>query len=374
MFKSLLIAALLASGVNQRVSGGPSGGAAGPSVPSSNTDIIVNGIVIGRGGGQDPQTVVISTAGMSNNTTGIRNVAIGDLALASNTTGNDNFALGYSALKANTTGGNNVAIGKEALTNNTTADDSVAIGLFALYNMVSGGHSVAIGDDALLENVSGGSNVAIGEAALRDNLQSESVGIGRYANLVNVNGNQNVWMGAYVAEFAQHSSRTVGLGYQANYCYAEDGGDVNCLNTDDNVMAGWESARWNRTGKRNVLMGSEAGVGANTDYAIVDDNDGVLLGYRATKSVIQATALNHFSCLGSECQVGTSGTLVLGRPDGGDAVVIGGTSKSGTDILQVTGTIRATNLSGVNTGDNEPIDCTGIHALQYTHDGGWTCL
>src|SRR6187401_2235383 len=52
------------------------------------------------------------TAGV--NTTGQKNVAIGDSSLYTNTTGNNNIAVGSNALRTNSSGSDNVAVGLEA--------------------------------------------------------------------------------------------------------------------------------------------------------------------------------------------------------------------------------------------------------------------
>jgi len=62
------------------------------------------------------------------NTTGIKNVAVGNVSLTTNTTGNHNAANGYEALKVNTTGSQNVACGYLALQNNTTGSGNIGIG------------------------------------------------------------------------------------------------------------------------------------------------------------------------------------------------------------------------------------------------------
>jgi hypothetical protein len=99
------------------------------------SDLYVNGVIVGRGGG-DPYS---------------DNTAIGLNALLNNTTGAGNTANGKNALVNNTTGGANTAIGKDALLNNTTGNANTALGQAA---DVLGGNLInatAIGAQALVD-------------------------------------------------------------------------------------------------------------------------------------------------------------------------------------------------------------------------------
>jgi hypothetical protein len=75
---------------------------------------VINGVSVGRGGGN------IST-----------NTANGFMALFSNTTGMNNTANGLQTLRFNTTGNSNTANGVEALVFNTTGSANIANGVDA---------------------------------------------------------------------------------------------------------------------------------------------------------------------------------------------------------------------------------------------------
>ena len=97
----------------------------------TTADTNINGITVGKGGGNKSE-----------------NTAIGYSALFSNTTGNYNTAIGYSALFNNTTGQNNTAIGNSALFKNTSGNENIAIGNSALFNNTTGICNTAIGKNA----------------------------------------------------------------------------------------------------------------------------------------------------------------------------------------------------------------------------------
>jgi hypothetical protein len=105
-----------------------------------NSDLVVNGMTVGKGGGN-----------VSNNT------AVGFNALtanvASGTPGINNTALGYNSLSANTTGGNNVAIGNAAGSVNVGGSNNVFIGnnANAAAGLVNNANAIAIGSNAIVD-------------------------------------------------------------------------------------------------------------------------------------------------------------------------------------------------------------------------------
>jgi trimeric autotransporter adhesin len=125
----------------------------GTSTPAfqltSTQDIQVNGLQIGKGGGNQ-----------------LNNSRLGTEALANNTVGNYNSAFGDKALKGNLTGDYNTAIGQGALTDNTGGNDNTAIGYVALQKNQYGLKNTAIGAAALRSNIEGFGNVALGYGAM----------------------------------------------------------------------------------------------------------------------------------------------------------------------------------------------------------------
>jgi hypothetical protein len=109
---------------------------------------------------------------MPGNTTGQRNVGVGDMALFSNTSGTENTALGSGALFSNSSGQYNVAVGRNSMTTTN-----------ASYN-------TAVGFAALRQNSAGVNNTAIGYEALRGVLGSGNVGVGYQAGRLETGSNR----------------------------------------------------------------------------------------------------------------------------------------------------------------------------------------
>jgi hypothetical protein len=99
--------------------------------------------------------------GLSQNTTGRRNVAVGSQALTANTTGQNNTAIGTQSLMINTTTSYNTAIGYQTLTKNIGSGNT-AVGDQALYNNNLGSYNVAVGFSALAFITDASSNTGLG--------------------------------------------------------------------------------------------------------------------------------------------------------------------------------------------------------------------
>lgn len=162
---------------------------------ASSPALSVNGIQIGRGGGNCAFNLAIGGAALCSNTTGISNLAIGAAALCSNTTGTGNVAIGRCALTANQGGSSNIGIGDFALSKKTTGDSNIGIGRLTLCNLENGGGNVAMGLSSMCALCLGSCNVAIGPFALRSTCSAvNNVAIGFGAGQNN-NGNNNTFIG-----------------------------------------------------------------------------------------------------------------------------------------------------------------------------------
>ena len=127
-------------------------------------DIEVNGITVGKGGGDVAQNTAVGFRCLDNNTTGDYNTAFGMASLDNNKTGALNTAIGYGALQSNDYGIKNVAIGMSALNATQYKDNSTAVGYNALSQSLQSGN-VAVGSAALDEVILGSGNTAIGTGA-----------------------------------------------------------------------------------------------------------------------------------------------------------------------------------------------------------------
>jgi hypothetical protein len=93
-----------------------------------SSDLIVNGINIGRGGGNEESNTRVGKNALIANTTGIQNTASGHFSLSSNTTGNNNTAFGKSSGDNNTTGYNNIFVGMNSNGESATENNRTWIG------------------------------------------------------------------------------------------------------------------------------------------------------------------------------------------------------------------------------------------------------
>jgi hypothetical protein len=139
------------------------------SLVSTSTDMMVNGINFGRGGGNLSNNVALGVAVLGSNTTGVTNVGIGFAALAGNITGTANTAIGGSyAMVSNVSGSENIAIGSNTLQSTTAGSFNVAVGQFAgsffagLNALTSANSSVFIGNMAKANGNGQSNQIVIG--------------------------------------------------------------------------------------------------------------------------------------------------------------------------------------------------------------------
>ena len=183
-----------------------------------SSDIKVNGITVGIGGGADSTNIATGRRALSSNTTGIRNTANGFEALISNTTGNNNTANGYFALISNTTGSYNTAIGTAALYSNTVGTRNIATGYRALFANTTGFYNTANGSRALYSNTTGFDNTANGSRALYSNTTGyENTANGANALKRNITGEWNAANGIDALYYNTTGSGNTAMGPFALY-------------------------------------------------------------------------------------------------------------------------------------------------------------
>jgi hypothetical protein len=199
---------------------------------TANSDAVINGVKVGKGGGNIAQNTAIGTNALNSNATGNYNTAVGNNTLTLNTS-NSNTAVGYESLKVNTTGADNAALGIVALNSNTTGNYNTANGTGSLqynttgsYNTAVGLHSLrlnttasdntALGTQSLYSNTTGGSNVAVGENALYNNTTANNnTAVGITALSANTTGTTNTGLGASALSNNTTFNNVTGLGYDS---------------------------------------------------------------------------------------------------------------------------------------------------------------
>jgi uncharacterized protein (TIGR02145 family) len=180
----------------------PSGGVpytgATQAVDLGAYNLKVNGLNIGRGGGNVDGNTANGSMSLYSNSSGNSNTAYGYASLYSNTTGSNNIANGNQSLYFNTTGSNNTAIGNASLNSNTEGVDNTANGFGALYKN-TGSNNTASGSRSLYSNTTGGSNTALGY----------------FTGITNTTGTQNTLIGYSADVSSTNLSNATALGNQA---------------------------------------------------------------------------------------------------------------------------------------------------------------
>jgi len=165
-----LVSKVSGSGTTNKVSKFTSAGVIGDSnitdsgtLVSTNTDMSINSISIGRGGGNMTTNIVFGNSAGVSNTTGSSNIYIGSNAGAlanssENTvvgasagismTGSANTFIGQSAGKNSTTGLNNTFLGQASAEANTSGSENVILGRRAMLNGTTGSNNLISGVNA----------------------------------------------------------------------------------------------------------------------------------------------------------------------------------------------------------------------------------
>ena len=311
-------------------------------------DLKVNGLTIGRGGGNVDGNTANGSMSLYSNSSGNSNTAYGYASLYSNTTGSNNIANGNQSLYFNTTGSNNTAIGNASLNSNTTGSYNTAVGPSVLYSNTIGSNNTATGYIALYKNTTGTDNTASGMFALYANTTGAyNTATGYGALSANTEGVYNTATG-YVAL----ASNTTGLANQASGNYALTDNTTG----NSNTASGYSALRANTTGSSNTASGYNA-LDVNTT-----GTNNTAIGYYAN---VGSAALTNATAIGAGATVLASNTIQLGDANV-DKVITSGTLTAGAITYPKThgtsGQVLTTTGSGalswgnglptsVNTGD-----------------------
>ncbi len=337
-------------------------------------------------------------AGINDDGTDNKNVAVGDSSLNSNTTGWYNTATGYKSLYTNTRGVANMAGGYKSLLSNISGAWNTANGFKCLYFNTKGNKNTASGGFALYNNETGSNNTALGYFAGYNDTASGSVYIGNKAGYNNTTGNRlyiensDSDMPLIYGEFDNDLIRINGdldiTGSLMNFCindlsdgktaghsvFLGDGAGVNDDGTSNqNVAVGDSSLNSNTTGWNNTALGYAAGYNGT-------GNGSVYIGYEA----------GYNNTTGNRLYIENSDSdtpLIYGEFDNDILTVNGklGVGTSAPDVqLHVVGGSDASLagggylVAGAITGSNVVIDeneimarnNSAIAALHVQRDGG----
>jgi len=239
-------------------------------VTASGTSASVDGMTVGRGGGEVSTNTAVGASALNSTTSGGSNTAVGYQSLYSNQTGIENTAVGQGALYSNTAS-NNTAVGRLALNANTTGTGNSALGQTALYPNTTGSYNTAVGQSALFSNTTASDNTAVGYQALFSNTTGYAgVSIGRQAGYSTTTGVGNTYMG-YLAGYTNTTNgNNTYIGNQAGYSA------TGATNTYLGKGAGYSMT----SGSSNVILGGYSGnqnsidIRTASNNCIVSDGDG----------------------------------------------------------------------------------------------------
>ena len=196
---------------------------------SFGNDIVVNGLTVGRGTGDN-----------STNTT------FGFEALETNSSANGGFnvAIGRRALRTKGSGSFNTAVGAQSMSGSSVAGNrNIGLGYNSLTNLSSGSENIGIGYAAQGANLSGDKNIAIGSNSM-DQTQSNAVG--------------NVAVGYHSLYYLQDGEHNVAIGLSA-------GGVTGNYTANDCIFIGERASPGGIGYTNQIVIGTTAvGKGANT--------------------------------------------------------------------------------------------------------------
>lgn len=221
---------------------------------TSNTDVTINGVKFGAGGGNKNTNVAAGSGALSN---------------ANNAAPGYTVAIGYNALLAATSPDYALAIGARSMENTQTssANGSVAIGPLSLFQNLTGVWNTVIGYGSMTNNTSGSSNVSIGYLS-QDN---------------SATGNNNTSIGAMSLANVSTGSNNVAIGVGAGSSTASGGSN---FNSNECTYVGGSTRSFNPGGHTNEIVIGHSAVGAGSNTVTLG-NTGITNTY--LKGIVNST-------------------------------------------------------------------------------------
>ena len=136
-------------------------------VKTFGSNISANGVSLGRGAGNNDESVAIGQGAMgSSNVNGKRNTALGAFAMAryNGTAWDNNTSIGYNNLPSMTSGSGNTSVGAESMMSLVTGQENTSIGNQSLIG-VRGNSNVGVGKRSGQTITSGSQNTILGTDA-----------------------------------------------------------------------------------------------------------------------------------------------------------------------------------------------------------------
>ena len=271
---------------------------------SFNSDINVNGLIIGKGVGQN----------------------------------GENTAIGVNAL-GNGTGSRNIAVGLNAMTSysGTSFDNNSALGYANMVSLTNGQQNTSVGAEAMLSLSTGSYNTSLGAHSLISNTGNNNIGVGYNSGGSITNGSQNTFIGTEANASSPSLNNATAIGYGA---VVNADNTIQLGNTD--IVSIITSANINATsfikqgGTSSQFLKADGSVDVNT---YLTTNSGI-----SSVGVISNTSDANGASL-------TSGVLNLSPADAinGGVVTTGSQIFSGSKIFNDDLTIGTGPLSGTSS-------------------------
>ncbi len=185
-----------------------------------NSDLTVNGVIVGKGHNSVASNTVIGNGGAVSITTGSFTTAVGYQTIPNITTGANNTALGYNVLGNCVAGSNGVAIGYAAMQSYTSTatpftNDNTVLGYQAfagsgtIASNTGTGNTVA-GYQTLFNNSTGSNNTTLGYKTLQNNTTGAGNTVIGYNTAVGLTtGNYNTIIGASISGLSSSLSNNI---------------------------------------------------------------------------------------------------------------------------------------------------------------------
>jgi hypothetical protein len=237
-----------------------------------SSDITVNSITVGLGGGSISTNTAVGLNALGNNSTGTysigigpnalyNNVGIGNIAIGlfsqdvANSGSSHNYSIGYECLRNNTSGSSNIVFGYQNSIRNTTGSNNTAIGTSSFSYNTTGSYNTVLGSDALITNVGGTYNVGVGyksdvgSANLYNVVAIGASAVGYTSNTIQM-GNSNITqMNTYgTIGVGTYSSDSSALGITGSIYY----------NTSSSALKVYSGSAWSSIGSGTSLTGVTA--------------------------------------------------------------------------------------------------------------------
>ena len=314
-------------------------------VLSTESDIVVNGVTVGRGTNGVESNTAVGRNAMIARQSGTLNTAVGDSALARDTIGIYNTMIGAMAGRSLMNGGSNTAVGAEAMmqAGASLVSSNTAIGVSALRNAGTTGSTndnVAIGWTA-------GSSLAVG---------LNNVLLGRGAGNSPAAMDQTILIGANTQPGATSQTNQIVIGHGATGL-----GSNTVLLGNNSITA--------------TRLQGRVGIGANPTVAAGDaqlqvtaaaaSNRGITIRGAASQTANLLDVQNDLgttlvSVDASGLVTATAGATITGataiNTTGNASTTIGSTTTTGTTTIATNGTSGRLVMSGLPIVDNTNTD------------------